>query len=324
MKNLRKASWFGQNPHPKQHFPQVTQSSTYPHAPPLPLLRMPQNWRCQWLGTVPFQAGSSSSESEGNHWLLLHLPLFPYWQALCKQAQQSCCFASESEELAIRGSVLPSHWAQIQFCLRVLCCAGSILLRGLAAQPAGAAEAQRRLSWKSEVQMGSPALTLEPSRVLAKVCILLSSYTGIKAAWWHVPASLAERPHCHRAFQDLLSIRDNRSGHEFVLLMLLMMYAGNGGNVCHPVPNQAGKTDSHTPCFTPKPKHRPSDTESGCLPLLSWWPKTKNTDRLNQFLLAPSSFSHLSTGGIELLERAPDFESRAWLLQQPQGAPGKS
>lgn len=101
--------------------------------------------------------------------------------------------------------------------------------------------------------MDHPTLTLEPLCILTKVCILLGSFPGIKATWRHIP----EPPRCHGAFQDLLNTLDNSSSCEFVLLILLVTKAGRkGGKVCHPVNNQAGKTDLPSPLFDTKNKLR--------------------------------------------------------------------
>lgn len=170
---------------------------------------------------MPFQDGSLSSKLKGNHWLLFHQPLFPYWQVLSKQVRQSCCFASESAEIPIRGSLLSS----LSSGSVPSACSSAVLVasrsrQGQPSQPELQKLRERR-PWNRQVRMDCPTLTLEPLYIGTKVCILLGSFLGIKAAWWCVSARVAEPLQCHGGFQDLLSIRDNRSSREFVLLMLL-------------------------------------------------------------------------------------------------------
>lgn len=80
--------------------------------------------------------------------------------------------------------------------------------------------------------------------------------------------------HYHRAFGDLLSIHDERSGHEFVLLMLLVTYArGNGGKVCHPINNQTLKTDFWTHMLHPKQNtDKPNQKVVASFGLVCFWP----------------------------------------------------
>ena len=185
---------------------------------------------------------------EGEYGLLFHLPLFPCWQTGSLQTGETVVLLCFWGWRSSNGSPHPCSPPSSGLVGMFQGCVGSIPLEGGRPSSQSCRSLEKDLHGNLKFRWRVQLWPLSPILGSYESLHILSSLTGIKAV---LLPSLAKELHYHRAFQDLLSIyNERRSGYKFVLLILLVTYARRGW--WERINNQAVKIDFQSHVLHPK------------------------------------------------------------------------